>query len=156
MKKLAVVEIEDGKTKEWRKISSAKRKEDPLKTVKSEKQLLGSIWEIEIEKGNYLIACDINHSQTRYSPEWIKKGEGMPEYYEQLIPSLWGWTKKIPKEKDFIELKVYDSLELRESVDREKAPKKMERWCKKIIKVEKMIFICELDRHQLAILEVTP
>lgn len=154
MKKLAVIKMsKDLKVKEFRKLQVAKREE--LGKIKNVFWIFGSIWEIETKQGDKMIACNINYRRPmKYTREWITEGEGKPEYYEQLNPSLWGWTTQIPEKQKYIEFEGYTSEELKEKRDEKEAPHCMEKKCKRILKVKNNVYICELQGYQLAILQV--
>lgn len=152
---MAVVEIEENifELKKFRKLGIAKRQEKDVKTFT---QVFGSIWEITTNDGSFYYACNTKYShKTKYSHEWIKKG-GKVEYYEQIHPSLWGWSTEFPEKQKYIEFNGYTSEEIKKGIDKKGSPHKMERRCKKIIEVKRNIFICELERHQLAVIQVTP
>lgn len=149
---LVVIEIKEMELKKFRKVGIAKRQEEEIKSFT---QVLGSIWEVTTKEGNFYYACNIEYShKTKYSHEWIKKG-GKIEYYEQIHPSLWGWTTQIPEKQRYFEFKGYTSEELKRGFDKKNPPHKMERKCKQVIKVKRNIFICELEKHQLAVIQVT-
>lgn len=154
MNKLGVIEITEGKdlkVENFRKLGVAKRKEK----VKNATSVLGSIWVVETERGEKMVAHNINHShKMRYTPKWIKEDGGKPEYYEQLSPSLWGWSSKIPRKNEYIEFKGYTSKELKKGYDKKDLPHKIEMKCKKVLRVKLNIYICEMESHKLAIIQV--